>query len=360
MICLNCGKNIPNKYEYCPHCGYKIKIESSDEKNKEKTSKEEIDTGKGMAIVCYFNLLVIIPLLFEKSNNFVRYHINQGLSLCLFTIVTGVIKLMLNDFLLYSYIFAILMALLIIIMMVIGIKNVCSGEEKPLPIIGNFNLLGLIDKLKRKKSKNNNLTKDETEEYIYEDIAEEEPQNIDIDENENNFYEVYSEEKPAENERNNTEEQEANNIPEQENDGNVNTNQEKEQQDNDFDFDNLLGGPVKAKKKQKKSRDNKSDVNSNTSSDKKVNKQKSDTKVNNTKSKEKIKEKVNEVPKDEPYNNELEEQLENFCNEGIGEILGGKEKVKPQETFNENSNKKKLTLEEIRKKARQQAKNTKV
>lgn len=174
MICLNCGKNIPNKYEYCPHCGYKIKIESSDDKNKEKTSKEEIDTGKGMAIVCYLNLLVIIPLIFEKSNNFVRYHINQGLSLCLFTIVTGVIKLMLNDFLLYSYIFAILMALLIIIMMVIGIKNVCSGEEKPLPIIGNFNLLGLIDKLKRKKSKNNNLTKDETEEYIYEDIAEEE------------------------------------------------------------------------------------------------------------------------------------------------------------------------------------------
>ncbi len=350
MICLNCGKNIPNKYEYCPHCGYKIKIESSDDKNKEKTSKEEIDTGKGMAIVCYFNLLVIIPLIFEKSNNFVRYHINQGLSLCLFTIVTGVIKLMLNDILLYSYIFAILMALLIIIMMVIGIKNVCSGEEKPLPIIGNFNLLGLIDKLKRKKSKNNNLTKDETEEYIYEDIAEEEPQNIDIDENENNFYEVYSEEKPVEDEKGNIEELDTKNIPQQ----------EKEQQDNDFNFDNLLGGPVKAKKKQKKSRDNKSDVNSNTSSDKKVKKQKSDTKVNNTKSKEKIKEKVNEVLKDEPYNNELEEQLENFCNEGIDEILGGKEKVKPQETVNENSNKKKLTLEEIRKKARQQAKNTKV
>lgn len=349
MICLNCGKNIPNIYEYCPHCGYKIKIESSDDK-KEKTSKEEIDTGKGMAIVCYLNLLVIIPLIFEKNNNFVRYHINQGLSLCLFTIVTGVIKLMLNDFLLYSYIFVILMALLIIIMMVIGIKNVCSGEEKPLPIIGNFNLLGLIDKLKRKKSKNNNLTKDETEEYIYEDIAEEEPQNIDIDENENNFYEVYSEEKPVEDEKGNIEELDTKNIPQQ----------EKEQQDNDFDFDNLLGGPVKAKKKQKKSRDNKSDVNSNTSSDKTVKKQKSDTKVNNTKSKEKIKEKVNEVPKDEPYDNELEEQLENFCNEGIDEILRGKEKVKPQETVNENSNKKKLTLEEIRKKARQQAKNTKV
>lgn len=350
MICLNCGKNIPNKYEYCPHCGYKIKIDSSDNGKKEKTSKEEIDTGKGMAIVCYFNLLVIIPLIFEKSNNFVRYHINQGLSLCLFTIVTGVIKLMLNDILLYSYIFAILMALLIIIMVVIGIKNVCSGEEKPLPIIGNFNLLGLIDKLKRKKSKNNNLTKDETEEYIYEDIAEEEPQNIDIDENENNFYEVYSEEKPVEDEKGNIEELDTKNIPQQ----------EKEQQDNDFDFDNLLGGPVKAKKKQKKSRDNKSDVNSNTSSDKIVKKQKSDTKVNNTKSKEKKKEKVNEVPKDEPYNNELEEQLENFCSEGIDEILGGKEKVKPQETVNENSNKKKLTLEEIRKKARQQAKNTKV
>lgn len=350
MICLNCGKNIPNKYEYCPHCGYKIKIESSDEKNKEKTSKEEIDSGKGMAIVCYFNLLVIIPLIFEKSNNFVRYHINQGLSLCLFTIVTGVIKLMLNDFLLYSYIFAILMVLLIIIMTVIGIKNVCNGEEKPLPIIGNFNLLGLIDKFKRKKSKNNNLKKDETEEYIYEDIAEEEPQNIDIDKNENNFYEVYSEEKPVEDEKGNIEELDTKNI----------TQQEKEQQDNDFDFDNLLGGPVKAKKKQKKSRDNKSDVNSNSSSDKKVKKQKSDTKVNNTKSKEKIKEKVNEVPKDEPYDNELEEQLENFCNEGIDEILGGKEKVKPQETVNENSNKKKLTLEEIRKKARQQAKNTKV
>lgn len=350
MICLNCGKNIPNKYEYCPHCGYKIKIDSSNNEKKEKTSKEEIDTGKGMAIVCYLNLLVIIPLIFEKSNNFVRYHINQGLSLCLFTIVTGVIKLMLNDFLLYSYIFAILMALLIIIMMVIGIKNVCSGEEKPLPIIGNFNLLGLIDKLKRKKSKNNNLTKDETEEYIYEDIAEEEPQNIDIDENENNFYEVYSEEKPVEDEKGNIEELDTKNIPQQ----------EKEQQDNDFDFDNLLGGSVKAKKKQKKSCDKKDNVNSNSSSDKKVKKQKSDTKVNNTKSKEKKKDKVNEVPKDEPYDNELEEQLENFCNEGIDEILGGKEKVKPQETVNENSNKKKLTLEEIRKKARQQAKNTKV
>lgn len=233
--------------------------------------------------------------------------------------------------------------------MVIGIKNVCNGEEKPLPIIGNFNLLGLIDKFKRKKSKNNNLTKDETEEYINENIAEEENSYSDIDEN-NVDEEVYSEEKPVEDEKGNIEELDTKNIPQQ----------EKEQQDNDFDFDNLLGGPVKAKKKQKKSRDNKSDVNSNSSSDKKVKKQKSDTKVNNTKSKEKKKDKVNEVPKDEPYNNELEEQLENFCNEGIDEILGGKEKVKPQETVNENSNKKKLTLEEIRKKARQQAKNTKV
>lgn len=172
MICLGCGKEVPSTYEFCPYCGYKFVSKKVSDK-KEKTSKDEILTGKGMAIVCYFSLLVIIPYLFNKDNKFVRYHINQGLSVLLCSIIAGVISLMTGDLLIYNTIITIVLALFIIFLMILGIKNVCKGEEKPLPFIGNFNLLNVIEtfshKLKYKKESKDTEIKND---YVEENIAE--------------------------------------------------------------------------------------------------------------------------------------------------------------------------------------------
>lgn len=158
MICLGCGQEVPNTYKFCPYCGYKF-VNKKAENKTEKTSKDEIMTGKGIAIVCYFSFLVIIPYLFYRDNKFVRFHINQGFSVLLCSIISGVLSIMTSDLLIYNTILTIILALFIAYLMFVGIKNVCNNEEKPLPFIGNIKLLKIIEtfnyKLKHKNESNN-------------------------------------------------------------------------------------------------------------------------------------------------------------------------------------------------------------
>ncbi len=85
----------------------------------------------GMAILAYLGILVIIPLLTDAKNDpFVKFHIKQGLVLLIIEVV--------GAFVFWVPIVGWLLWLGMIVLVVMGIMNASSGQQKELPIIGKF------------------------------------------------------------------------------------------------------------------------------------------------------------------------------------------------------------------------------
>ena len=66
---------------------------SSDSPEEEATSTEKKTEGKinPLAILCYFGILLIIPWMMAKDDEFVKFHVKQGLTLLLAGIITSLI-----------------------------------------------------------------------------------------------------------------------------------------------------------------------------------------------------------------------------------------------------------------------------
>lgn len=98
---------------------------------------EEKSSSKGknitMAIIAY--IAFFIPLLTDAKNDpFVKFHVKQGLVLFIGWVVLGVIG---------SFAWGLgpiisLLDLGLSILMLIGILSAAKGEEKPLPLIGQY------------------------------------------------------------------------------------------------------------------------------------------------------------------------------------------------------------------------------
>ena len=104
---------------------------------------------KGMAILAYFGILVLIPLLTAKQDPFARYHTNQGLVLFLVSVICSVLSNVLSTalidisstaVLIISGVFGVL-SLVFFIFSIIGIVHAAKGQTKPLPLIGGIKLL---------------------------------------------------------------------------------------------------------------------------------------------------------------------------------------------------------------------------
>ena len=54
-----------------------------------QTNQSEVDSGKVMAILSYFGILVLIPYFSEKNNSFVVFHAKQGLNLFILEIIVA-------------------------------------------------------------------------------------------------------------------------------------------------------------------------------------------------------------------------------------------------------------------------------
>lgn len=76
------------------------------------------------SILSYIGILWLIPLLVEKNDKVVRFHVNQGIVLFIFDIIGSIA-----------------VGILCFVLMIIGIVNAANKSEKPLPIIGKFQVL---------------------------------------------------------------------------------------------------------------------------------------------------------------------------------------------------------------------------
>ena len=108
---------------------------------------------KTLALESYLGILVLAPIFGAKQSAFARFHANQGLILCILSIISSVLMsfnsiiMAAVDLTVIRVLFGLLYGLFLLLTLgitalaVIGIINVIKGKMKPLPIIGKFKIL---------------------------------------------------------------------------------------------------------------------------------------------------------------------------------------------------------------------------
>ena len=137
----NNNNNFPDK-----NMGFQDKLESAFKDVKDTSneySKEDIKKGKALGILSYLGILVLIPYLSEKKNKYVIFHAKQGISLLIAEIIVGGILWFLGLILSWrvSWLVSICQTAFFFLSLVLsfmGIKNVCDGKAKELPLINKM------------------------------------------------------------------------------------------------------------------------------------------------------------------------------------------------------------------------------
>ena len=111
---------------------------------------EDTQNDKLMGVLAYLGILVLIPIFAAKDSKFARFHANQGLILCIIAVAWGILISIISGILIFSLAFGIVAILNILsglvwigvlVLIILGIVNVCNGQEKELPIIGKYKIL---------------------------------------------------------------------------------------------------------------------------------------------------------------------------------------------------------------------------
>ena len=119
---------------------------------------QDIATHKGMSVLSYIGILVLIPFFAEKNSPYTRFHAVQGMYFFLCTIVLNVISGILGLVVrvpqtvfgvVYAYVtpwpvtlIQWLITICILTFMIIGIVYAATGKAKELPLIGKLTKLG--------------------------------------------------------------------------------------------------------------------------------------------------------------------------------------------------------------------------
>ncbi len=94
----------------------------------------DVEKNKGMAVLSYIGILVLIPLLAARESKFAKFHAKQGLVLLIAWVINGVI----TAIPMIGWIVGPIIWLLLLILAIMGIVNALGGKYAKLPVIGNF------------------------------------------------------------------------------------------------------------------------------------------------------------------------------------------------------------------------------
>ncbi len=145
-FCSACGNQLSEEAKFCPSCGKpagEVHTQSAQQSGSYRQPGGQYNTApdadatanKGICVLCYLSLLVLIPLLTRQHSPYVRFHSNQGLVLL---ILSAVISILNRIPYLGWYVIRPLGGLLVLVLAIIGIVNTLNGQKKPLPLIGNI------------------------------------------------------------------------------------------------------------------------------------------------------------------------------------------------------------------------------
>ena len=93
---------------------------------------QDIEKNKVYAILAYIGILFLVPLLAAKDSPYAKFHTNQGLVLFLLEVILSVVWWIPLLGLLW---------IAVVVFAIMGIINAAQGECKPLPIIGEIELI---------------------------------------------------------------------------------------------------------------------------------------------------------------------------------------------------------------------------
>lgn len=154
-FCGKCGAQLKDGAKFCPNCGATTEEQPGDTVNTSESAPhsepapdpKDVQDNKGMAILAYFGLLVLVPIFAAKESPYARFHSNQGLVLSIFAIAYVVIVCILS---VIAIVFPVLLPILTIVswagwaflvFCIIGIVHAAQGEMKELPLIGKIRIL---------------------------------------------------------------------------------------------------------------------------------------------------------------------------------------------------------------------------
>ena len=104
---------------------------SENSKKEEKQNKKEVNK---LALLSYFWILCIVPLLSKEKDDFVKFHSKQGLVLLICEIATWAVF----GFVPFLWFMVNILWVVWLIFSIIGIVNVLNGKKKELPFIGKY------------------------------------------------------------------------------------------------------------------------------------------------------------------------------------------------------------------------------
>lgn len=107
-------------------------------------TKQDIEGNKGMAVLSYFSILVLIPVFAAKNSPFARFHANQGMILFVIEAILWVVSMVLGWIPVIGWLLSIVIWVLelgLLALSVLGIINAVQGQAKELPVLGGIRIL---------------------------------------------------------------------------------------------------------------------------------------------------------------------------------------------------------------------------
>jgi uncharacterized membrane protein len=103
----------------------------------------DVQQNKIFAVLAYIGILVLIPLLAAKESKFAQYHAKQGLNLFIIGIIVWFITYLPSFFIDFFFLSCLsgIAGILLFVLAILGIVNALNGEMKPLPVIGDLQII---------------------------------------------------------------------------------------------------------------------------------------------------------------------------------------------------------------------------
>ena len=148
-FCKSCGAEVPDGTKFCQACGAPVEEPVVNSEATQGTVAGA-SNDKLMGILAYLGILVLVPILAAKDSKFAKFHANQGLVLIIayiivsvacnvVSIATAALNVPLIGLLLGLVTWA--ASIFCFVLAIMGIIAAANGEEKELPIIGQYKLL---------------------------------------------------------------------------------------------------------------------------------------------------------------------------------------------------------------------------
>jgi uncharacterized membrane protein len=100
--------------------------------------KKVIDEGKSLAWLSYLGLLLLIPLLVNKNNEYSKFHVKQGMILLISWIALSIVSVVLGFIPVIGWIISGAGWIFLLVLMIMGIVNALTEKTTPLPVIGKY------------------------------------------------------------------------------------------------------------------------------------------------------------------------------------------------------------------------------